>query len=273
MRCASHCVASEFDTQTVVEKYAALGLEPQFFDDVVYVSKKIGLDKSMDVFCFPFGAVVFWGAAEQDEKTVIEELRSCANSYMPTPTKDIIYYSLDPDAGKTFIDEESNTIVMHDPSTFIKLSISHALAQSVKLKVLEHSVNEMLKSTTHIQQELATTGTISMAKQDLSKQIGILFNERFSVNLHSDILDVPEFFWRRPNFEPLYAMTAEFQDIQVRHNIMNHRLDTIHDLYTILCNELNYRHSTRLEIIIIALITIEVFIGLLEILISISRGH
>ncbi len=80
--------------------------------------------------------------------------------------------------------------------------------------------------------------------------------------MHNDILDVPEFFWRKPSYEPLYTMTTEFQDIQLRQDILHHRLDTINDLYSMLSEELNYRHSTRLEVIIIILIAIEVVIGL-----------
>jgi uncharacterized Rmd1/YagE family protein len=59
-------------------------------------------------------------------------------------------------------------------------------------------------------------------------------------------------------------MTAEFQDIQLRQSILNHRLDVIHELYSLLSNELNYKNSTRLEVIIIILIAIEVVLGLVE---------
>ncbi len=57
-------------------------------------------------------------------------------------------------------------------------------------------------------------------------------------------------------------MTVEFQDIQIRQNILNHRLSMIHELYNILSNDLNYKHSTRLEWIIIILITMEVVLSL-----------
>ena len=57
-------------------------------------------------------------------------------------------------------------------------------------------------------------------------------------------------------------MTAEFQDISVRQGILNHRLDIIQELYNILSNELNYKHSARLEITIVVLIAIEVVLAL-----------
>ena len=162
---------------------------------------------------------------------------------------------------KTF-DEERNRIILSNKSEYIKLSISHALAQSVKLIVLERSVSQILEKTAPIQKELANTGSVSLSKKEISKQIGQLFSERYSINLHSDILDTPEFFWRRPSYEPLYLMTAEFQDISVRQGILNHRLDIIQELYNILSNELNYKHSARLEITIVVLIAIEVVLAL-----------
>lgn len=262
MRCTSYCTASEYKTSELVRHLNENGLEPQHFDDVIYVQKEYKKDASpIDIFFFPFGVVSIWGADEIIEKAIIKELSPFEHEPLPLPTSDLIYFDLDISSGKTFIDEEKNQIILGDNSTFVKISISHALAQSVKLNVLELSVAALLSKTAPIQQELAKTGSISLSKKEISKQIGILFSERYSVNLHSDILDTPEFFWRRPKYEPIYLMTASFQDIQIRQNILNHRLDIIHELYNILSNELNYKHSTRLEIIIILLIAMEVFLG------------
>ncbi|MES2215329.1 MAG: RMD1 family protein [Pseudomonadota bacterium] len=242
------------------------GLEPQYFDDVLYARKEFGnKDRvAVDIFYFPFGCIIIWGASEAEETLILKELEAsnAALENVEALTSDLIYFRYDENSEKTFIDEEKNEVILHDYSPFLKLSLSHALAQSVKLNILENSVSNLLAKTSHIQKELAMTGSVTLSKKEIAKQIGMLFNERYSINLHSDILDVPEFFWRRPKYEPLYLMAAAFQDIQVRHNILNHRLDILHELYGVLSNERNYLHSTRLEVIIIALITIEVIIGL-----------
>ncbi|WP_341764667.1 RMD1 family protein [Candidatus Tisiphia endosymbiont of Beris chalybata] len=240
-----------------------VGFEPQFFDDVIYIQKETRKDSGpIDVFFFPFGCITIWGAEEEQEKAILADIVPVHGKENNELISDFIYFDYDEETGKTFIDEEKNEIILGDKSTFIKLSISHALAQSVKLSVLEQSVSNLIVKTTPIQQELARTGSVSLSKKEISQQIGILFNERYSINLHSDILDTPEFFWRRPSYEPLYLMTVEFQDIQIRQNILNHRLSMIHELYNILSNDLNYKHSTRLEWIIIILITMEVVLSL-----------
>ncbi len=263
MRCSSYCTATEYQMQDLVKNLNRIGLEPKHFDDVLYIQKESRKDTSpIDVFFFPFGCVTIWGAEESAEKMILEDILGYTASQNSQSASDFIYFDYDQTAEKTFIDEEKNQIILADKSTFVKLSISHALAQSVKLSVLEKSVSNLIVKTTPIQQELARTGSVSLSKKEISQQIGILFNERYSINLHSDILDTPEFFWRRPSYEPLYLMTAEFQDIQLRQDIMNHRLNMIHELYNILTNELNYKHSTRLEWIIIILITMEVILSL-----------
>jgi len=96
----------------------------------------------------------------------------------------------------------------------------------------------------------------------LSKKIGALFAERNSINLHSNILDTPEFFWRRPTYEHYYLIATEYLDLTTRLDILNSRLDIIHELYDILSSELNHRHSARLELTIILLILIEVVVVL-----------
>lgn len=264
MRCSSYCTASSYNLPELVKHLIENGLEPKYFDDVIHAQKEFGNKGTViDMFYFPFGAAVIWGATESEEKTILDDLTlDIEKGKIPLHSSDFIYFSYDANSDRTFINEEKNEIILHDKSALIKLSISHALAQSVKLNILERSVSQLLEKTTPIQKELALTGSVSLSKKEISKQIGMMFNERYSINLHSDILDVPEFFWRRPSYEPLYIMAAEFQDIQVRQNILNHRLDVVHELYSILSNELNYIHSTRLEMIIIVLITIEVIIGL-----------
>lgn len=266
MRCSSYCTASAYDISILVKQLIDSGFEPQYFDDVLYAKKEFGnKDRDpVDIFYFPFGCITIWGASEAEEILILKELKasSAAIEVIDTPTSDFIYFRYDDSAKKTFIDEEKNEIILHDHSSFVKLSMSHALAQSVKLNVLELSVSDLLAKTSHIQKELALTGSVTLSKKEIAKQIGMLFNERYSINLHSDILDVPEFFWRRPKYEPLYLMAAAFQDIKIRHDILNHRLDILHELYGVLSNERNYLHSTRLEWIIIILIMMEVVIGL-----------
>ena len=263
MRCLSYCTASEYVMTDLTDHLVSKGFVVQNFDDVIFA--KMQDNDDVDIFLFPFGCFTVWGSDEAREKLLLNELKQfeidSLTEVMSDPINFEYHENADKDHGKTFIDEERNKIILSNRSEYIKLSLSHALAQSVKLMVLECSVSKILEKTSPIQKELANTGSVSLSKKEISKQIGQLFSERYSINLHSDILDTPEFFWRRPSYEPLYLMTAEFQDISVRQGILNHRLDIIQELYNILSNELNCKHSARLEITIVVLIAIEVVLA------------
>ncbi|HLB53351.1 MAG TPA: RMD1 family protein, partial [Chlamydiales bacterium] len=84
------------------------------------------------------------------------------------------------------------------------------------------------------------------------------------VNLHSEILDTPEFFWEHSELEPFYRKTIHYLDVLRRVELLNRKLKLLHELYEILSNELNHQQSSRLEITIIVLILIEVILALLR---------
>lgn len=262
MRCSAYCSASSYEIDNLIQHLTKKGLAPNFFEDVVHIQENVA-DQAIDILYFQFGCVVIWSADLNKEKEILNELLTFSIQPIQPPLYlDFISYKHDASLPDHSIDEESNQIVLKELSSFSKLAVSYALAQSVKLNALEDSVNNILKQTTPLRQELASTGGVSLSKTEISKQIGFLFNERYSINLTSDVLDTPEFFWRKPSYEPLYLQTARFQDIQVRQNILNRRLDMIHEFYELLSSELNHKSSTRLEFIIIFLITIEVLMAL-----------
>ncbi|MCP5369470.1 MAG: RMD1 family protein [Rickettsiaceae bacterium] len=279
MRCLSISTATRYNMEKAFAYYDKR-YHTIKFDDVLYIKTT---DQATEFFIFPFGCVVIWGTKESHEKDIVRQLDKFTIDPPEKIASDLIFYNYsdqpkDSEENKTYINEEENKVILANSSEYIKLSISYGLAQSVKLKILENSVNNILQNTAPISKELAQTGSTSMTKKQISKQIGNLFNERYSINLHSGTLETPEFFWRRPNYEPLYLMTVEFQDITLRNNILNSRLDIIQELYNILCNEMNYKHSSRLEITIVILITIEVALALFHDniwldLVRLFKGH
>ena len=160
-------------------------------------------------------------------------------------------------AGKAIVRDEI-TLKTADPVE--KLSISFAFAQSLALSVHEDRVDEYIESMRHYPHQLASTGTTGLTQKQLSMEIGRLFIERNQVNLHLDILDTsPEFFWEEDTWEPLYAHSCKYLEMESRVAILNSRLDIMQDLLDILGQQMTHQHDTRLEWIIILLIIAEVF--------------
>ena len=137
----------------------------------------------------------------------------------------------------------------------------------MKLSVFEESVDKTIEENQAIPAELISSGKISLSKVALSKKIGSLFVERNYINLNNNILDTPEFFWKHPRYEQFYEMSIKFLDLSQRIHVLNSKMDIMRDLYSILSDELKHTHSSRLEIVVILLIFIEVCMGIFELMI------
>ncbi|RXM34124.1 Required for meiotic nuclear division protein 1-like [Acipenser ruthenus] len=78
------------------------------------------------------------------------------------------------------------------------------------------------------------------------------------INLSSDLLITPDFYWDRENLEQLYDKTCQFLSINRRVKVMNEKLQHCTELTDLMRNHLSEKHGLRLEWMIVILITIEV---------------
>jgi uncharacterized Rmd1/YagE family protein len=268
MRCASFCSAESYHIDELSRFLRSEGYEPKFYDDVIHIQKISYSDESRDVldaFFFPYGCLVTWGMDEDEDQQMLSLVENFQKNPINVLVKDLAFYSINPDlVEEACIDEEEDHMILPSEDHLIKLSFSHALSQSVKLRAFEESISITIQQTRHFPQELAEKGCISLSSEKLAKLMGALFAQRDSMNLDSDILDTPEFFWRRPKYEPFYLRASHYLDIQARVAILNRKLDRVHELYEILSNEHKHIHSSRLECVVIILICIEILCSVLH---------
>lgn len=154
-------------------------------------------------------------------------------------------------------------IILESESIQLKLAISYGLAQSIQLESYESAVQKTIEQNTHYPEQLAKKGSISLSQKEISRRMGQIFLARSSINLNSEYLAAPEYFWEHPSFEDYYNMIAKFLDISRRVATLNQKLDVLHELFNMLTSQLQHRHSSMLEIIIILLIFFEIVISLI----------
>lgn len=253
MRCTCYCTAASYDIPRLFQYIQRTG-PAQLFKDVVHLEQTQG-----DIFYFTYGAIVCWGFTEEEEKKLLTSIKAFEKEPLGKNELDEFTYTYD----NTFKIEEDE-IFLHNKSTLTKLSISHGIAQSVKLSTFEELIQKTIELTQQLPKELAKKGKIGLSKKEISRKMGEIFIERNFINIHSEILDIPEFFWDYPELEPYYRRTAHYLDVTKRVEVLNKRLNVVHELFEILASEVNHRHSARLEGIIVLLILIEVTIALLR---------
>jgi uncharacterized Rmd1/YagE family protein len=263
MRCASYATADGYELIRISDYLNTLGnVVEKFSPEIIHAKMDLESDgATCDIFIFEYGCLIIWGASLAQEKLILKKLSKFTRTPFNKPYDDACEYVIK-DVEQTTIDEENDLITLGKDADISMISISYGLSQSIKLAQFEDSVIKTIAVTKKIPRELIELGKISLSRKELAQKMGELFAVRNLINLYSDLLDTPEFFWRRPKCEPYYMMTVEFLDIKTRIEILNKRLDVLHELYEMLSNELQHIHGSRLEIIIIFLITFEVILSI-----------
>lgn len=186
-------------------------------------------NSSGEIFFFDYGVTVFWGLSEaqeyyllsfleqiEEEKLQPDEIETEAFHYQyralsqPRIFNDVITL-------KKLSDDTAGSDYM------LKLTISHAIAQSTKLTLFEGKIDDTINTTQHIPLVMAKTGKVHMSRSAIIKKIGHLFVMRINVNLVSPILDTPEIFWSEPSYEPLYNAVRGYLEISQRVELLNQR--------------------------------------------------
>lgn len=255
MRCTGYCTASSYDIPRLFHTLQKNG-PAQLFRDLIHLQLKDGEEIKGEIFYFSYGTVVAWGLSADEELSLLHELKDFEREPLLKPELDeftFVYGDI--------MKIEEDEITLHNKNVLTKLAISHGIAQSVKLTVFEEIIQKTIDHTKHLPNDLARKGKISLSRKEISRKLGELFIERNFINLHTEILDTPEFFWEHPELEPYYRRTSHYLDVSKRVEILNRRLNVVHELFEILSNELNHQHSSRLEWTIIILIVLEVAIA------------
>jgi uncharacterized Rmd1/YagE family protein len=255
MRCTAYCTAASYHLPTLI------GLLKSQFQTTVYRDAIHTLYSSQKghAFFFSYGVVVFWGMNEEEEFVLKEKIRVVESEPILSPEIDVYDYSL----GENWKIQRDEIVLTND-EVLTMLAVSYGLAQSIKLALFERRIDKTIQKTKHLPEDLAKKGKISLSRKEISQKIGELFIDRSSVNLHSDVLDEPEFFWEYPEHHIIYRDVSKCLDISPRIEVLNNRLTIVSELLRILNDQLNHHHSSILEWTIIWLIVIEVVLALLR---------
>ena len=153
---------------------------------------------------------------------------------------------------------DSDIIMEHD-SEETKIAVSFALAQTVTLKHYENIISNTMPDLVTLPTKLAENGRIGISKKDALKKTGEIFLVRAQINLHSDLLDTPEYFWERTDQEEsIYNQVIQEIDLRKRIRKLNHRLDIMQSTYDLLRTHVEHKDAMFLETTIIILILIEI---------------
>ncbi|KAJ3099536.1 hypothetical protein HDU97_002979 [Phlyctochytrium planicorne] len=223
----------------------------------------------VEAFFFSDGTFVTWGASEDQ----IEQLREVADEvgigkYNFTESEWFDYYvdmsqyvalsDLDRLYAPSGISADTIIIGYDLPPHQSMLAFSSGLARSAKLASLENLLDTHLDKNRHIPNVLLLGKRIPMGRAAVLRSLGELFSLRGHLNLHSELLDSPDFCWSSSRMEACFERISRNLDVRPRIAVFNKKLDYANELAEVLRNHLHEQHSLKLEWCIIILISVEI---------------
>ncbi|KAJ1551191.1 hypothetical protein HK405_014989 [Cladochytrium tenue] len=167
----------------------------------------------------------------------------------------------------------NDMITLRTNSPLVKLTISHAVAQSAKLTRFENVMEDEVARSSRLPKMMALYGEVKLRRDDVLRVVGRLFKLRVDVNLISNVLDTPELFWSEPELEGLYNAIRDYLEISQRVKLLNSRAEVVSDTLDMLTEHLNGSEMTFITWIIIALIVVSCIIAVAEIYVKILMAR
>ncbi|KAK4543902.1 hypothetical protein LTR36_004676 [Oleoguttula mirabilis] len=173
----------------------------------------------------------------------------------------------------------NDMITLRTSDHMIKLAMAHAIAQSTKLSFFEERMQRTMSEAQYVPRRLALEGRLGMSRKEVVSLVGRLFEGRVDVNLSSNMLDTPNFFWdSEPTLHPLYQGVREYLEIKPRIQVLNERCRVFLDLAEILSDSVADTKMTRITWIVIILIVLSILVTVTEVflrfaLLAAGRGE
>ncbi|XP_041350267.1 required for meiotic nuclear division protein 1 homolog isoform X2 [Gigantopelta aegis] len=232
----AYAVAEEIflqDFQKAIEKQGLYEVQdlPVDVTDALFVRARYEVAaQPREIFFFREGSAIFWNVPGVERREVLKFiLKKSTSPYdMELVIQEHEQMGFKYDSSETTL--YGDTIMLSETemdqvqTTLEKYAFSNALSQSVKLAMWEASLEKIADLLEPVTQELRDGLKIRMSRRDVLQRTGELFALRHSINLSSDLLDTPDFYWDRAVLEPLYQKLCNHLNIQRRTKVMNEKL-------------------------------------------------
>uniref|UniRef100_A0A3Q3K574 DUF155 domain-containing protein n=1 Tax=Monopterus albus TaxID=43700 RepID=A0A3Q3K574_MONAL len=269
MQCIAFATADQYHLPALCHDLIGQGFHqvalPRDASNVLVISTDMAAkpDDNALMFFFREGSVIFWNVEEKTMKRVMRilehhEIQPYEVALVHWENEEINYtvgeYVLLHPSFDLFVVSDFCTLTVFAISPKSNLLLSFP----VKLAIWEVSLDNFVESIQSIPESLRSGRRLKLSSAEVMQKIGELFTLRHCINLRSDLLLTPDFYWDRENLEKLYDKTCQFLSINRRVNVVNEKLEHCTQLTDLMRSHLSEKHSLRLEWMIVILITIEV---------------
>ena len=204
---------------------------------------------------FDYGSIVFFGVENSLQTNIINSLRTILNLDSIELKRENFDVEIDPLASYKVIFDR---LIIKEISIDIAKIIMLNIAQSVALDYYIEQSNILLSQTYQFSLELEEKGKFSIKGKNLLKYIGRLLNLKNKIARNIYIFDSPNLTWNDEFLNVINNDLSRELDIKLRHSSLQESLNTVRENLEIFKDINQHSHSSKLELIVIVLIAIEI---------------
>lgn len=200
-----------------------------------------------------YGVVAFANSEEEDRNFIIHFIEK----FVSNP--------LDKTYSENFVIEENqelsfnyNSIMVPKLTPQVIRMVLLLMAESVALDFYMESAQQIFDKTTEYTTQLELHGKLSAGKKELLKIIGKALNTKNRIIDNLYVIDTPPSVWEDEMLEKVHNGLQITFDINIRFREVEYMMKSIEGNLSILIELTNVRESKILELVIIALILVEV---------------
>ncbi|KAF7278699.1 required for meiotic nuclear division protein 1 homolog [Rhynchophorus ferrugineus] len=237
-------------------------------NNVIHAIAKYRVGKEpREIFFFRDGSVILWNITDLESSNVLSFLRqyeidSYSQRLVHSESEIMNYIYHNNEEKPSCLNKEGNFELNPNSEIenipLIKYTFSNAMLQSVKLGIWEASLEKYIDQIEGITEDLKKGKKIKLSREEVLRKHGELFALRHYLNLSSDVLDTPDFYWENEKLEILYNQVCIYFCINKRTKVMNEKINHCVALIELVSHHLSDKHHIRLEWMIIILIMVEV---------------
>jgi len=207
---------------------------------------------------FRYGVVVLIGATPAAEEALLSQLAPRVGEPIATRETEHAIISIVP--GREEQVDPSGNIVLQEPGPERLQVVASVLAKSVVLGYYEGRIASTFDLIEPLADALRRSGDVASSPRALLRQIGAVLRTQQLMVGRVELEDEPELLWIHPEFKRLYGRLAEEYELRERSRSIDRKLMLVQENVGTLLDLVQSKRSVRLEILVVALIGIEILL-------------
>lgn len=216
------------------------------------------------VYLYYFGSLVFINMEYHEIQDIIKYIQNIdSNLKNNNPNEYMDEYKLE-------VDDKYEYALYNDIMTTNEFFpyhldiISVVLAKSTSLKIIEKNIDNLLDNVENIMNYL-DTGKFNMSDEQIAKTSAKILRFKYYSISYLMLLEKPKSAWDNVDIENFYEQIAALFEMRDRYEKISHKTEVLQDITDVFASITHEKRGTKLEILVVILIFVELLISLIQI--------